>query len=183
MNRFIAVKPVRFDRAYAVGDAIPGTVVDKRSVKRLIEAGRIAPAPDEGTPGDIKEGKEGIVAFLEGILGIDRDGQKPVEERADLCGEVIAELKNAVAYLKGHDMRTDGGGENRAAPEGAEPPQGDGDTGLHPDAESAQESTRDGSDTAPGAAADPPDRICPVCGKVCGSKAALTAHMKTHKTA
>ncbi len=45
MDMYIALKPVRFDRTYAVGETIPGNVIDPRSVKRLTEAGKIAKLP------------------------------------------------------------------------------------------------------------------------------------------
>ena len=47
MDRYIAAKPVRFDRDYAVGETIPGGVIDRRNVKRLVEMGRIRVAAEQ----------------------------------------------------------------------------------------------------------------------------------------
>jgi hypothetical protein len=40
-QRYVALRPVRFDRNYAIGEEISGGVVAQGSVKRLIEQGRI----------------------------------------------------------------------------------------------------------------------------------------------
>jgi hypothetical protein len=250
MDKYTAVKPVRFDRTYAVGEVIPGEVIDKRSARRLIEAGKIAPAPAD-TPPDIQgDTKEDILVFLEDILGIDHGDQEPPElgARADLCKEVIVELKNAAAALADRDDGQEGGDgdreppmtnmmgmpideellsslENRfgvipaeagtpleerrkrllaaitwdklydgTAPKGAESPQsddrGDGDTQTPAAPENAVEATQGGTGThEQSAGSNPgdaqtglPDMTCPVCGKICGSKGALTSHMKMHKT-
>ncbi len=46
---FIANKPVRFDRTYAIGEVIPDDVIDPKMVRRLLDMGRILsvdlPAP------------------------------------------------------------------------------------------------------------------------------------------
>jgi hypothetical protein len=37
-----ALKPIRFDKYYAIGEIIPDSVVDPKTVKRLIENGKVA---------------------------------------------------------------------------------------------------------------------------------------------
>lgn len=38
---YIANKPVRFDRNYAVGEVIPDAVIDPKMTRKLVEMGRI----------------------------------------------------------------------------------------------------------------------------------------------
>ncbi len=38
---YIANKPVRFDRTYAIGEVVPDAVIDPKMTRRLIEMGRI----------------------------------------------------------------------------------------------------------------------------------------------
>lgn len=44
---YIAGKPVRFDRDYAIGERIPDSVIDPRAVQRLINMGRIIRTADD----------------------------------------------------------------------------------------------------------------------------------------
>lgn len=50
---YIANKPVRFDRTYAIGEVIPDEVITPQMVRRLLDMGRILcvdlPAPGGGT--------------------------------------------------------------------------------------------------------------------------------------
>ena len=41
MEKFIAIKPARFDRDYAVGEEVPADVIDPNRVKSLIDMGKI----------------------------------------------------------------------------------------------------------------------------------------------
>jgi hypothetical protein len=106
MERFIATKPVRFDRNYAIGEVVPGAVIDPRRVKGLVERGKIAIVTETDTQeeGIIKSGDpENSVAFVEELLGVEHDDEKdlpPLENRVEFCKEVIVEIKNTVAHLK-----------------------------------------------------------------------------------
>ena len=62
MDKYIAVKPVRFGRDYAVGEEVPCSEIDPRAVKRLIQWGKIQRViqPDEApdtTPGETQQQK------------------------------------------------------------------------------------------------------------------------------
>ena len=43
---YIAIKPVRFDRRYSIGEIIPDAVVDPARAPHLRAMGLIQPAPD-----------------------------------------------------------------------------------------------------------------------------------------
>lgn len=52
---YIATKPVRFDKDYAIGEIIPDEVIDPSMTKKLVEMGRILKtdimtAPKEAAP-------------------------------------------------------------------------------------------------------------------------------------
>ena len=48
MEVYIALKPVRFDKDYAIGEVIPDQFIDQKMARRLIGWGKIqrVPAPD-----------------------------------------------------------------------------------------------------------------------------------------
>jgi hypothetical protein len=206
MDRFVATKRVRFDRCYGIGEIIPGAVIDPRSVKRLTETGKIAPAPK---PGPLTGGsQEETMAFLEDILGIDHGEDLPpdLEARAETCKGAIAELKALVnlrdyspeedddidtTYNTMGDHPMDGKivppysdetprnapvGNTPAAPENAQDaPVGDQTTQANVQTVSL---TKNDGECDCTDKSGYPDATCHVCGKVCGSKAGLTAHIK-----
>lgn len=53
---YIANRPVRFDRNYAIGEKIPDSVIDPKMTTKLISMGRIIripdPQPEQDTPAD-----------------------------------------------------------------------------------------------------------------------------------
>jgi hypothetical protein len=244
MDRYVAIKPVRFDRNYAVGELIAASVIDPKTVKRIIDWGKIQRViePDIPTGDD----PEKTVAFLEEILGIDRsdagDDMPDIEVRAATCKEVIIELQNAAAQLSAQDSELNeagiafvegllgisyGADEPPLSPEerteaikeviagllgrqqdnkdgqddsdGEPEPEDDAEgTDTPPDPDNAQDGQPDGHSGAAGTPANvqtvnlttgggaaegtgdggATDNTCPVCGRVMGSKAALTTHMK-----
>lgn len=148
---YIANKPVRFDRNYAVGEVIPDEVIDPKMTRKLTEMGRIlcvdlqpkggAAETTAPTPSDTEGGAENAhVPAQEGAQdGADGEGgtntqaepEAPVEGAENGGGEVIPD-EGAV---------------------GDEPP-------------------------APEAGGE---FVCPDCGKAFGSKNALSAHSRSHK--
>lgn len=54
---YIALKPIRLDKQYSIGDTIPSTAIDPMMVKRLTNWGKISPsiASDTGSDGDEAE--------------------------------------------------------------------------------------------------------------------------------
>lgn len=67
---YIAIKPVRFDRRYSIGEIIPNAVVDPARAPKLQEMGLIQTAPEKAadtaegvsTPAEPKEAADGPVA-------------------------------------------------------------------------------------------------------------------------
>lgn len=61
---YIANKPVRFDRDYAIGEIIPDRVVDKSMSLKLVGMGRIIhiadPAPEETPAGSAYDRQEAV---------------------------------------------------------------------------------------------------------------------------
>ena len=109
MDRYIALKPVRFDRDYAAGETIPADVVDPKGVKRLIDWGKIQRVTEPDAI--LGDDPEKAVAFLEEILGIDHGDAETVpdvEARAATCKETIIELQNATALLQAQGEKDDG---------------------------------------------------------------------------
>ena len=49
---YIANRPVRFDRNYAIGEVIPDKVIDPKMTAKLIGMGRIIRIPDEQVKAD-----------------------------------------------------------------------------------------------------------------------------------
>lgn len=67
---YIAIKPVRFDRRYSIGEIIPDAVVDPARAPKLREMGLIQASPEEAadaadggdevtTPAEPKEAADG----------------------------------------------------------------------------------------------------------------------------
>jgi hypothetical protein len=121
MDRYIAAKPVRFDRRYAVGEEIPGAVIDPRNIKRLIDLGRIQ-----------------AVTVTDVI--VDEDDSSDIENEPDETVNIPGDNENEQS-------------ETVNIP-------GDNDNGQSDKPENE------------------PGTICPVCGRVLGSKSAWTAHMR-----
>jgi hypothetical protein len=56
---YIAIKPIRFDKDYAIGEIVPEGVIDPKMAPRLIGWGKIARIDLPGTPQDAPTGNEG----------------------------------------------------------------------------------------------------------------------------
>ncbi|MCL2388109.1 MAG: hypothetical protein FWC89_11275 [Defluviitaleaceae bacterium] len=96
MEIYVAVRPVRFDKDYAIGDAIPAEVIDPKHVKRLIESGRIALANEsrEQSPDnemakvllDVTGALTSLLELLEEVAEITYEGEIPdIFVRAETC--------------------------------------------------------------------------------------------------
>ena len=92
---YIARKPVRFDKDYAIGDVIPDEVIDMRMEKRLLDWGKIAKvslpgviAP--GTDDQDKDDQDDTQEDSNGDEHIDTQSdenpttEEPVEEQREL---------------------------------------------------------------------------------------------------
>lgn len=60
---YIAIKPVRFDRRYSIGEIIPDAVVDPARAPKLQEMSLIQAAPEEAA--DAAEGEDEVTAPAE----------------------------------------------------------------------------------------------------------------------
>lgn len=186
MEKYIATKPVRFDRDYVKDEEIPASVIDIRMVKRLIEAGKIAvvtiPDGDEPQKNPSDSYLEQSVAVIESILGIDYGETMPdLDTRIESCKAGIEEIRQAVEKLN-----SEGDGELDSE---KKPYEGDGvqlsintlenagDINIQADLETSLDTLQNDTEAVNNALTF----TCAVCKKVCGSKSALTTHMKTHE--
>jgi len=93
MDKYIATKPVRFDRNYEVGEEIPADVINPKMLNRLIEARKITvvTGPDE-TLELLNETVENSLEEIEILLGMDF-GEKPdLGVRLAICRDKIIEI-------------------------------------------------------------------------------------------
>ena len=176
MDRFVATKPVRFDRNYVVGEVIPAEVINPRNVKRLIDWGKIQRVT---TPlsADEAECGEQAAEITRLTAEIDRLRMENNELR-----DKIDNIQAAGIADDGISKPTDDGvpatsGEGNP-PETPEKPDGDAGSAGDADTPSEINTEQDGAQ----AAATGASFICPVCGKQCATKSALTSHQKTHDT-
>ncbi|MCL2215402.1 MAG: C2H2-type zinc finger protein [Defluviitaleaceae bacterium] len=167
MVKYVATRPVTFDRAYVIGEEIPGDVIAPGSAKRLIESGRIAIAPADAPPdADMNKTIEAFTGLLEGLesaLGVTHEGDPPsFAERMIECMSRVKFLTETVAKIEA---------------EGSNPPQDDpeGNDGSEGDLEEDDAINDPGSDKK-----DLPFP-CPECDRSFSSQRGLTAHMNTHK--
>ena len=162
MEKLIAVRPVRFDRDYHIGETIPSIAVNPKSVKRLIETGRIQRI-DERDSGASDRETEDFVAQLEELLSVDYEGGAVPEmaQRKAAIRECVTKLLEAATAVEDNAQ--------------------EGQIGINPKPDNEAGPTGDamspGGDTSAAAPANL-DTACPVCGKICGTKAALTSHMR-----
>jgi hypothetical protein len=168
MDAYIATKPVRFDRDYAVGEIIPANVVYPKMAKRLIEWGKIQrmtipePRPPDDTPPPEAPRPP--------------PDDTPPPENADAFGGGESEPPE-IAEETPRDAQNDTDGTNPRV--SAETPREAQENDLGA-AQSAPPAEPPANVSENASAADTPDMTCAVCGKVCGSKTALIQHMKTH---
>ena len=157
MDKYIATRPVRFDRNYVEGEEIPSNVIDPRMIKRLTEAKRIIvikmPDNDSGEPTNPEQATgttpDAAQRAPSGTQGGEGQQGNPATPEA-----------------------TEQGAQGDAQGEPTNPEQA---TGTTPDAERG-----DNVGDAEPAPAGAVEFICDICGKKCGTKSALTAHRKTH---
>lgn len=112
---YIANKPVRFDRTYAVGEVIPEGVIDPKMARRLADMGRIlcAALPGEGkSAGNAATGAQ--------------NGEKSAEETAKARENGAEGLANMPAgegrnvLTRGQSRKDEGSGSRKAAQSRAE---------------------------------------------------------------
>lgn len=125
---YIANRPVRFDRDYAIGETIPDNVIDPKMTTKLIGMGRIIHIPDKGEPEDTAtDGAESPVDGDNGEGGTDTsedtenapDGKsdgaegaesgEPSEEtdgqeefKCEECGKTFASANALAAHSRVH---------------------------------------------------------------------------------
>jgi hypothetical protein len=164
MKVYVATRPVNFNRTYAIGEIIPGDVIEPKCVKRLIDGGKIQVV----TMPEFNEEKS--VEFIERILGINHGDEPPeLEERIEICQESINVLKSYAENLITEDEESEDGDDgDEEQPEGEETDEDEGDP--------EDEESEDGDEEQ-----ETHEFVCPECQKVCASKTALVSHMKTHK--
>ena len=182
MGKYIAAKPVRFDRNYEVGEIIPDEAINPGRVKRLIEREMIQPVvtPAEGMPplaGFIVH----HVVFAERMLQISyKDGPVPsLDERVEICAARCAELIKFIEQANAGDAEqaaVAGVSESMDGMPGEGEQINDDIPHVHQLPEDAEDAPQEDSEEASGATSF----VCQTCGKVCANKAALTSHMKTH---
>jgi len=121
MHKFVAMKPVRFDRNYAVGEVISGEVINPRNVKRLIDWGKIQqiteskPEPESGngeqpaaeaqetpTGGEAEAGDPNIQPEQK----TPQDGAESVADAVtftcSVCGRICASKAALTSHMKTH---------------------------------------------------------------------------------
>lgn len=80
---YIANRPVRFDRNYAIGEIIPDNVIDPKEATRLINTGRIIrfadPAQEKPTEKEPEKPRE-------------NPGSSETVSGVKITGEVVAEI-------------------------------------------------------------------------------------------
>jgi len=94
MDRFIAIKPMRFDKDYAVGEEIPESVINPNKLRRFIDGGEIARVPVSDFA--IGETPEENLKLFEDILGIET-AEAPVEERIAVIQAEIDKVREVAA--------------------------------------------------------------------------------------
>ena len=104
-TKYIASKPVRFDRNYEVGEIISEDVIDPKRIRGLIDAGKITaytePVDDELTQALASGETAAIVKLLEDILGITYEDNTPkIDKRIAAIRARIEELKELAAAAK-----------------------------------------------------------------------------------
>jgi len=126
MNVYVALKPVRFDRTYAVGEEIPPEVIDPRSVKRLIDWGKIAIVPPDAVKADAKKPKrefdpDWVSKFLAAIdpnasdedeevdgenePAIDPNAEKTEQFECKECGKTFPTKQGLAGHMRSHNNK------------------------------------------------------------------------------
>ena len=100
MQEYIALKPVKFDRNYSIGEKIPNGTISPKVVKRLLEQGRIAKI--DGGQADVDCEKcehltEVIQALgtsvesMESDLGIEHNADLSLHKRLKACFAIVGQ--------------------------------------------------------------------------------------------
>lgn len=151
---YIANRPVRFDRNYAIGEIIPESVIEPKMTRKLVEMGMILQAdlPDTAPAEPPAEPVEGGMEPPSGSGEDEQDGAEPAQSGAEPPA---------------------GGGE---APGGVNT-QGEDETPPE-DAQSGAEGGLTAADLMAGTGGE---FVCNVCGRTFQSQQGLAAHLRSHK--
>jgi hypothetical protein len=103
---YTALRPVRFDRDYAIGDVIPGKVLSEKTVRRLVEQGRIAPLPTLTGNEEMSELLE-LLEWIEEQLDVVHDAAPVLAERLAACKAGIEGVLRVAEDLLGIEPTSD----------------------------------------------------------------------------
>lgn len=121
---YIANRPVRFDRNYAIGERIPDGVIDPRMTTKLIGMGRIIRIDDEpektgaegaesrqnggnaGSEGNTHAGTENAPeGKSRGAEGIPDGEEKPEVYKCEECGRVFSTASGLATHSRTHNRK------------------------------------------------------------------------------
>jgi len=170
MKKYVALRPVRFDRSYEVGEEIPAHVVAPGSEKRLIDQRRIAivGTAEHGSyeAASAIESLAGFVGAVEIELGIvHEEGPIPfLDARMDIC------LEKLQLAAKSTEESNPTVVENVTE-----------ESALSSDAVCEPDNVGDMDFNTNKAEEEANVFRCPECDKVFTSQAGLSGHMRVHR--
>ena len=151
---YLAVKPVRFDRSYAIGEIVPDGAVDPKMEKRLLDWGqivKIAEPSDSGASNETvqkvldNEQVNGLMGKSEEELtalaekrGVELDG---ASNKADILARIIC------AELEREEAEDDGA--NDTPPNGDEKPPDNAQGNGQENTQANEENAPEGQETPP----------------------------------
>ena len=174
-HTYVALKPVRFDKDYIIGEIIPDKVLDPASIKRLIDNGRIAAigeAKEYDPESVVAQALESLVVFLEQSLEIEYDDieyddiereNQSIYNRVEVCKAGLTQLIQTLRESTEAPRVDDENGGGTISPlDGKE--SDSGEHGANVGHDNNQKSHQ-----------------CTKCDKTFDSQAALNAHMRSHR--
>ena len=170
MDRYIARKPARFDKDYAVGDVIPSDVIEPRNVKRLIEWGKIQ-LVSEHSDLNTEEAEVHTGAFAidkDAVVQVLKDSVNNLtdESALSIADALQQNLETLLTVSYDVDSSDD---EDDPETNTAEPYDGDSAPSQKSTGETETQTGENGF-------------ACEVCGRVMRSKSTLTTHIRKEHT-